>query len=560
MSNVATVSAADQKICPQTGKACSRKEDCARFNPSEFRVSTNRPTDSLTRAIRCVGRLVFPEKDGSGSLFVVGQDWILTAAHVLVDAANDSGTTILRPLSYVPPSVYASRRSCFDGLELDFSLHDRQAFSLAPSEGLLVNRKMDYALCRVNRLPDGRSIGEVMGSASAAKEPPAINSHVHLIGHSNTRLKQLRTGVAVAAPQGTEYADYCLAASPYAEDGFSGAGLFDNDGSIYALSLGRWSEEFRSTRAVPLDMISHDLAAQGFDLRQTPGLPPPGPRADPETILVDRKVPKENKLPPRWGPEALWRLPKALKKAHDAVGIIFQSHYGGQSRIQGTCVLIAPGWILTAHHVASSVSMAATLSVDFDFTVDREINQQYRVVGDPRRYFSSEDGLLSCCGSRYDLDYALLPIEPVNGSRRLAPIQKFAGSPTDEESIFIVGHPDSRAKGVYCYQKDDEIPEQFQPPENKLKVFPRDVGNPFHDNYLFHRAWVTGGMSGAPIFNADGALMGLHTHSLFSAAFDYSMRRDWNWGPRMSAIAADLFKRYGSLPFDTVPPLRSLVG
>lgn len=208
----------------------------------------------------------------------------------------------------------------------------------------------------------------------------------------------------------------------------------------------------------------------------------------------------------------------------------------------GGCVRVAEGWILTAHHVIDIPDIARRFRVTFNHVYNSPLGVfEYRLDPD-LGYFPSADGLRGARASRFDLDYVFVALAgpfPADDPSR-------ANLPRISQAEPVAG---SRA---YIPQaRDGHAMLRF--PQENLESFP-DGGRIAHveEKYLFYRTSTQKGTSGAPVFDDDWNLVGLHTTGYVSALEHDLLRKNYNSGTRMSFILRDARERYPDFP-DILP-------
>ncbi len=215
---------------------------------------------------------------------------------------------------------------------------------------------------------------------------------------------------------------------------------------------------------------------------------------------------------------------------------------GPQGRVRATGFMIAPGLIMTNHHVLLEESIAATGSIEFGYryNVAGEIGQTTRFALDPGTFFAADKGL----------DYAVVAVQPESltgresidgvGYLRLYPE---SGKVRLEEFVTIIQHPDG-------------LPMQIALRENQVTRFNED------EPFIQYEADTAHGSSGAPVFNDSLQIAALHSGGRIKRAptGEYVLRdgestsslagrkeSDFVWeanaGIRISRICADLLKR-----------------
>jgi endonuclease G, mitochondrial len=210
----------------------------------------------------------------------------------------------------------------------------------------------------------------------------------------------------------------------------------------------------------------------------------------------------------------------------------------------GSGFLVAPGVLLTNHHVFATGLESRHSVADFDFELDVRGQDRPAVhFGfDPNRFFYANK----------ELDFALVAVQPrsIDGARELKdwgwlPLDGRSGKSDVGEYLTIVQHPSGERKQVVVR-------------ENKLLKFDGDV--------IWYATDTVGGSSGAPVFNRFWQVVALH-HSgvpkkdakgrwltVDGRVWDESMDErliDWiaNEGIRVSSIVRHLNLELGSNAF-----------
>jgi endonuclease G len=156
----------------------------------------------------------------------------------------------------------------------------------------------------------------------------------------------------------------------------------------------------------------------------------------------------------------------------------------------GTAFLVAPGVLLTNHHVISSAGEARFALAEFDYESDvRGVDKSvatFAVLGDPAPI------------ARQDLDFCLAAVSPrsIDGQRSLnefgwLPLNPEPGKAFVGEYLTIIQHPQGERKQV-CVR------------ENKLLKYD-SAGNT-----LWYMTDTVPGSSGSPVFNGSWQVVALH--------------------------------------------------
>ena len=159
----------------------------------------------------------------------------------------------------------------------------------------------------------------------------------------------------------------------------------------------------------------------------------------------------------------------------------------------GTGFLVAPGVVMTNHHVLENEAEVAASSAEFDYERD--------LTGKPRTPVEFRLSVLPKPIIFRDLDFTLAAVSPVSTRGRSLsdfgwlklnpqPGKAFIG-----EYLTIIQHPGGEPKQI-CVR------------ENKLIKY--DENGP----YLWYQTDTTGGSSGSPVFSGDWDVVALHHSSV----------------------------------------------
>jgi endonuclease G len=180
-------------------------------------------------------------------------------------------------------------------------------------------------------------------------------------------------------------------------------------------------------------------------------------------------------------------LLQALNAAR-SVGRVVLRNRAGREIGYGTGFKVAPGVLLTNHHVLETDSIAATSLVEFDYELDE--------TGSPRattRFALDPGGLYL---SDPTLDFALVAIktEPIYGQGQLENYSflrmiREEGKINPGEFVTIIQHPSG-------------LPKQIALRENKLLSI--------EDLVIWYQSDTAQGSSGAPVFNDSWQIVALH--------------------------------------------------
>ena len=228
------------------------------------------------------------------------------------------------------------------------------------------------------------------------------------------------------------------------------------------------------------------------------------------------------------------RFMEKARLAADAVGRVVSK--GGVSR--GTFFMISPSLLMTANHVLEDPDVAGKRFAEFAFELD--VNGQART---PIR-FSLDPGTFFAPNPTPELDYTVVALgQPVAAGatptpRRFCPLLK-RGMPHDIGTfVNIIQHPEQERKQVV-----------FR--ENRLVCLPGPL--------LFYMADTKGGSSGAPVFNDEWEVVGMHRFAKRGGTLDIGNGLTFpdqvNEGVAMASIVAALRAQLPTLPAQMQPLL-----
>ena len=190
----------------------------------------------------------------------------------------------------------------------------------------------------------------------------------------------------------------------------------------------------------------------------------------------------------------------------------------------GTGFLIAPGILLTNHHVFKSADKAAGSMVQFDYELAaRQGSMQMREFRlDPDRFFVNDKELDMAC--------VAVAAQSIDGSASLSaygymPLIDEIGKIRAESPVNIIQHPKAKQKQVVFRNSIlKPLPERV-PGEMATTGIHRD-------NVLLYTGDTEPGSSGSPVFNDRWEVVGLH-HSavpIRNAAGEYKVRNSRSGG------------------------------
>lgn len=164
----------------------------------------------------------------------------------------------------------------------------------------------------------------------------------------------------------------------------------------------------------------------------------------------------------------------------------------------GTGFLVAPGVLLTNHHVIPSAEEAATFAAEFDYELDDEDQPRQPIV----RFALEPDRLFATSPSQGGLDFTFVAVAARSTGREAMPIAAFGHLPLDPrtdkilvgEPILILQHPrgDPKRAGLFRAELVDRV-----------------------DQFLHYTTDTAGGASGSPATNRSWQVVGLH-HASFT--------------------------------------------
>lgn len=236
----------------------------------------------------------------------------------------------------------------------------------------------------------------------------------------------------------------------------------------------------------------------------------------------------------------------------------------------GHCIRLSERWILTAHHVVDIPELAARFQAErFGFLTQAAAPGHSYALDPLAGFFCSDDGIQGPHGHGFDLDYAFI---------RLAELDR-ANDPSGKVALSASAVAPAIGSRAYvpqfnCVLRTDELAscDTAPPPSGGEVAFrcmqPLRVEHPCYDHelmpycprsnaqpgtftvcddpdfpYLYHLASTEPGCSGAPIFNAEWQLVGLHTHGWSCTKHYDPVQKVNNWGTRIACIARDAAKR-----------------
>lgn len=182
------------------------------------------------------------------------------------------------------------------------------------------------------------------------------------------------------------------------------------------------------------------------------------------------------------------QLPAAVRPHVDGVAWIhFADSLGG-----ATGTLVGGEWMLTAGHAMPTPKVAATRMATFGFVYGGQPASRDTYALDCDAGFHAQDG------GPNGMDFALVRVRPHIGKPALPGVRRSALVASDStigqikpgDELFMVHHPDS----------------------HRYAVFSRGRVQAVQGSSIFHSVAAEHGTSGATLLNAQGLVIGIHTH------------------------------------------------
>lgn len=208
--------------------------------------------------------------------------------------------------------------------------------------------------------------------------------------------------------------------------------------------------------------------------------------------------------------------------AADAVGRVVTSDGQGHELSYGTGFLVAPGVILTNHHVLPDADTAGLSVIQFGYQagIDGQIERFETARIDNSRYLANEE-----------LDFALAGIAVAPGSRQrtVVPLIASTAKILPDEPVSIIEHPNAQPKQVAL--RDNKV----------IDLLP---------DFLHYTTDTDRGASGSPVFNDQWEVVALHHASIPASEPAAGAPPAWvaNEGVRISRIVAYLKELNGLSP------------
>src|SRR5262245_8953974 len=183
-------------------------------------------------------------------------------------------------------------------------------------------------------------------------------------------------------------------------------------------------------------------------------------------------------------------------EAAKAVARIRVRQSDGSGEWYGTGFLVAPGLLLTNHHVLSSADQAALAVAEFNFEHD------LHGVEAPRRAYNLTPSRLFFTDS--DLDCSFVEVAPRSfDGMPLAefghlPLMAVSGKAIDGEWVSMIQHPGGQPKQIAI--RDSQI----------VTLTKEDAANIDLENFIHYTTDSEPGSSGSPVFNDQWQVVALH--------------------------------------------------
>lgn len=203
-------------------------------------------------------------------------------------------------------------------------------------------------------------------------------------------------------------------------------------------------------------------------------------------------------------------------RASATVGRIQVGARNGGIHAFGTGFLVAPRLLLTNNHVLAGRGQAMTSNVEFNYQygIDGRLELPVTFELDPGTFFITDT----------DLDYSLVAVRErsIDGTIALSdygwnPLIEQTGKVVIGEAVNIIQHPEAQPKKVAL--RENQIVDIL-------------------DNFLHYRTDTSPGSSGAPVFNDQWELIGLHHSGVPDMTGDGRIRAR-NGGPWTSDMGED---------------------
>lgn len=488
----------------------------------------------LRLASRSVVRVITESGEEGGTGVLLGDDWLLTASHVVAST----------------PRVWATSLIVTD-FDLNYDPAVRDYFVFAPELGYYAvseadgNRHLDYALIKIKGAFFDAPIQRRRLGLRACLPPGSNESwECIIVGHPSSDCEAVgrdwayRTFKSSQVLRSTGSAcTWELVLSTTTCPGFSGGPVLSPDGQFIGIMSGQQQAARPDARG---RVVSAEAIVMDLRSRTINPIPHGLTSLRPPTIITNVRydypsakeleynsattatdfVAGSNQAAPN---DLLPRMSlSSIAEIESCVGYIdllaVSDDINKKYRPSGTCFRVGHDWILTAKHVLDCPARTASAWVSFryldeeDFTQFQCVpfSQHVRLCG--LNYFSSDDRGFSFNGKEVVLDYALTkilwpddgPFVPIASERkRYLPIAR--EPPKISENVYVPQHAKGGPKAWWVQDRNDA---HYAPP----------VVQGLDTKRLYHSASAIGGASGAPLLlaNAEGTALsvaGMHTHS-----------------------------------------------
>jgi hypothetical protein len=534
-----------QRLDGECDAPCKRDSTCglnsANINDPNINFASSHPTETTPKnnAIRSVGALTWPPVANWATAFLVGDNYILTAGHVLHDRQLACSQTFMLNLERDEP--VNSRFTT--GLDLIPITNDKKWIQQ-------LDDNLDFALCKIDKTPPPPFRQPV-----PADEPPKSGDVLYVIHHATfARVKQISEVTCVAVKGQHIFMDKGL------DSGSSGGLIVNSEWKAVGLYTHGGATP---SRGILLGAIAQHILNNPLTSAELVRLPAIVSQVDVDLSLLPRRTPLQPFVPRGFSNSSkrMHGLPDPVEKAFDSTGIVvMKATENGAGRV-GTCVMLENNWILTAHHIADCSELAEKLCVDFNYKKGEALNKKgadytLNYTLDPASgFYTSWDGIYSCDGSRYEHDFALVKVKYV-GQRVATPMPIARRLPPKRSAAYLIQHPRKLQTGVF----------KAQYPLDPLHA---DMCEDFDEyGFAYHSCERDNGASGGPLVSADGTMFAMHTHRADPNENLFPLRRKFNWGVTLAEIAKQLNAddpEQGGNPggkaiLEQLPSLKALLG
>ena len=536
-------------------------------HPVEFFLAA-----SVRTARKAVVRVLDDTGRAGATGFFIGDRWLLTAAHVL-------RKTPIYPQQIMFVSNFELYR---EPSRREFFVWDENTEIIQGSELL------DYALIRLKRAQSSycervHANAWLQGGEITRGIPWIADGYV--IGHPESaclafdRHWAYMTAKSATVSSTTSATEWQLNLSATTCNGFSGAPVVDANGLVLGLvsSKALLSDLNHYGRVISMAAIARDIEAKlGLNWAKPPGLklvPAFGAREG--SNLCPAKVTEGGKPPIRDEKYGLdqedQRTAAKDPNVQGSVGLLRYFGNLGEKVVHGVCIHLGDGWLLSTKHLIINSARLATADIWFGESLpDLTTAGNWRLLDSC--YFSSDDLIYSHDGKTAILDYALVRLiadeityppyvkassrELQIGESLIIPRQQEENYDSDDQPYFL--------RSAYVPWGGDNLVQEID------------------TRRLYYFGAVKSGVSGAPLINSFGQLVGMHTNSLTPRCsagrleesgqplddcrkLEYWERRaepveerSYAYGTRVTAIIQDLRLRH-KFDTDMVPAFRGLL-